>query len=692
MLHQGAALASGGDVRQVVSSRARYWGFRAIALGLAGLGIVAAHGLLQPTSAHAATLYTYTHTNTITTASGTGDPLSGPSDLVADTSDNVLFVLDSGNNRVVRYNLTTGAYLGTIQMPAGQTPFNSPQGIACQPATPGVRDSERLLVVDTGNNRLILMSHDGVIRNTLTLAAGLVPVRAVWSPTNKYYYVLTRLPGAGTSEVRIYELKYNQGNSQLSYVSSIRGTAATNSVLAPDARGINLVPATLPGGAAGLAIAVADTGNNRVVRFTLAGAFLGTFGTYSSTPIPLDGTLNRPGGIGSRSDGYLPVVDTGNHHIEVFASAAGGNVVAELGSAGVPGTGLYQFNSPMAALSINTTVGIVADTGNNRIMFYALTPGAARTPINYDGVGCTDCHIDDLREEHAVRARGCRSCHRTSTENGEPEYTAISKLIDQDLLANGSTELENCGTNSAHCHSVTATNPSTGESLAMHGMDGDTIRGAHQPVDASGLRQTTTSCTGTAGGCHSLNSSESPFWFGAYDLASAKSDYYYHQARGSAGADYVTDLADDTGTVSLTTLDHQCLTCHGQQRAVPRGSAERAAALATPNGVWTCTSAGCHDASGTSGKYAQPTCFRTPTWQTLYAAAPSAMSLVASEGAQADAAAASAFYQPLLDLVFGATPEPGEVSILADPLSLPESATPATRPVSIDYILSGVMH
>lgn len=597
--------------------------------------------------------------------------------MVADTATNVLFVLDTGKSRVVRYNLTTGAYLGTIT-----ANFRNPQGIAFQPAVAGAPDTARLLVVDTGNNRLVLMSATGAVRDTLNYGIN-GATAAVWSPLAQRFYVLN----AGAREIRAFQSTQNNGNNQLKFISSFTGSTASDSVLSTNASGINVQTDGT--------IVVADTGNNRVLRFSATGAFISKFGAYSATPVAVDGTLSGPRGVGSRSDGYLPVVDTGNHRVQVFESSSGGQVVAELGTAGIPGTGTNELNSPTTALTIGTNIGILADTGNSRIIYYAIerAPDApTRTPIDYDGLNCTDCHSADIRAEHAARARGCKSCHRTSAATGKPDYSSMATRIADDLIAQGIEEPGSCGSNTRYCHSPEAKNPTTGVSRAIHGMDGYQVQQAHLPVDPDGTNPTTNACTGTAGGCHSENSTESPFWFGAHDPASAKSDYFFHQARGTASPVTSPGLANEVGTVALTDLDHLCMACHDQPSGRSFGEHEKAAAIANGES-WTCTTTGCHDDTGDSGVYystAQMACYRTPNWRAV-AIDPSGEGLTSDEASMPAGTAesgVSAFYQPLIDLVFGgASDSSSDVSILADPLELPVSATPASRPLPLEYLL-----
>lgn len=668
MAYRWAALAYGGDRVIRMCSCARLTPLVACAVLSVLCGLALAGNALLPRQAHAAApRYTFSHTKTISAASKANDALLRPSALAADVAGNILYVLDSGNNRIVRYNLATGAYIGVIT--GG---FNNPQGIIFQP---GTAQTARLIVVDTGNNRLVMMSATGTIRDTLTSGLN-VPTSAAWSTVTQRLYVLN----AGAREVRVYQSTINNGNNQIKFVSSFTGSTSTGSVISTTASGLNV--------ATDGTVLIADTANNRILHFSGTGAYIGKFGSASSAPAPGDGTLKAPQGVGSRADGYVPVVDTGNHRVQVFESASGGAVVAELGVAGQIGTSTDRLNAPRAALTVGTDIGIIADTGNNRVMYYSLVdaPDAVeRTPINYDGLACTDCHSEDIRVEHDDRARGCASCHRTSLDTGKPDYSTIGIRIGADLDANGQTEMGSCGSNTRYCHSAEAKSPS-GVSRAIHGTDGYQVQQAHGERNADGTTPATNSCTGTTGGCHSSFSTESPFWFGSTDPASAKADYYFHQARGTALTDYATGPGDTVGTVNLAAIDHPCMTCHDQTGG--RSFGEREKAEAEANGEdWTCTTSGCHDQTGGAGVYSQAQCYRTPHWDKVVDS-DEVDSSDEEMAAGAGAREVSPFYQPLIDLVLGEPEESAPVTVLADIQNLPSTMTPVSDPVPFDFYLA----
>jgi hypothetical protein len=64
-------------------------------------------------------------------------------------------------------------------------------------------------------------------------------------------------------------------------------------------------------------IYVADTGNNRVVRFDAEGRFVSAFGSKGTGP----GQFDRPAGVAITSDGSVVVTDTYNHRVQKFTAA-----------------------------------------------------------------------------------------------------------------------------------------------------------------------------------------------------------------------------------------------------------------------------------------------------------------------------------------------------------------------------------
>jgi len=62
---------------------------------------------------------------------------------------------------------------------------------------------------------------------------------------------------------------------------------------------------------------VADTGNNRIQKFDSNGNFITKWGSEGDG----DGQFNHPFGLAIDSSGYVYVVDSYNHRIQVFAAS-----------------------------------------------------------------------------------------------------------------------------------------------------------------------------------------------------------------------------------------------------------------------------------------------------------------------------------------------------------------------------------
>jgi DNA-binding beta-propeller fold protein YncE len=133
---------------------------------------------------------------------------------------------------------------------------------------------------------------------------------------------------------------------------------------------------------------VADTGNNRIEKFSPSGEFLIQWGKPGSGP----GNLNAPRGIAVDPEGNVFVADTGNNRIEKFSPS--GEFLIQWGGAG---SGPRQFNTPDGIATNQFGDLYVADSNNHRIQQFnglgdflrewgsaGLGPGAFGLPV---GVG-----------------------------------------------------------------------------------------------------------------------------------------------------------------------------------------------------------------------------------------------------------------------------------------------------------------
>ncbi len=99
-------------------------------------------------------------------------------------------------------------------------------------------------------------------------------------------------------------------------------------------------------------IYVADSNNNRIQIFDLAGNYVSQFG------------IGAPHGM-VMNDTHIHITDTANHRIQIFDNS--GNYISQFGSG--PGNGNGTFNSPQA-IAMNSTRILVVDAENYRIQVF----------------------------------------------------------------------------------------------------------------------------------------------------------------------------------------------------------------------------------------------------------------------------------------------------------------------------------
>ena len=273
-----------------------------------------------------------------------------------------LWVADSANNRVVGYGVATAPSTGAAATALlGQPSFftngfnqtsTAASGATSQPRGVAVANG-KLYVADTNNNRVLVM--------TLPVAPGQPPTAV-----------------------------YGQPNSTLALSNSGRSpTASTLSgpqgVFADSAH-----------------VIVADTANNRVLVYdanATSGAATLVLGQTSFTT-----TTANPGGASATtmqrptaaySDGTaLWVADTGNHRVlawKTFPTSSGQAADVVIGQSSFSAVLSNQGNAGASASSLSFPAGIVsfqgvlyvADSGNNRVVFFSAPPASG---ANADGV------------------------------------------------------------------------------------------------------------------------------------------------------------------------------------------------------------------------------------------------------------------------------------------------------------------
>jgi sugar lactone lactonase YvrE len=240
---------------------------------------------------------------------GTGNgQFSAPRGITVDTLSYV-YVADTLNSRFQQFDAATGLYLlqrGTFG--SGPTQFRYPVGI-------GTQTSGLILVADTQNSRLFRYDSAG----TRDLAYG--AISGIVAPTDaeggtSVDYVAD--PGAGS----ILITNVSTGDVMGSYGGGLLGRP--NSL------------AVIPGGAGADTIWVAETDRDRVFSLQNQGAGPATPGLTYGTSGSCPGQFASPQGIAVTAAGEVYVADTAN------------NRIVELGPAGDPNAGCPVDPEPPA--------------------------------------------------------------------------------------------------------------------------------------------------------------------------------------------------------------------------------------------------------------------------------------------------------------------------------------------------------
>src|SRR5574337_260891 len=150
-------------------------------------------------------------------------------------------------------------------------------------------------------------------------------------------------------------------------------------------------------------IYVADTGNNRIEKFSPDGTYLSKFGSQGSDNVQ----FNTPFSIALDSSGNIYVLDTLNDEVKKFSPD--GTYLSKFGSLGSDNG---QFNYPEDVVLDNSGNIYVADSGNNRIEKFSpdgtylskfgLSTGQSFNPagIALDRLG--DIFVTDTGNNHRV--------------------------------------------------------------------------------------------------------------------------------------------------------------------------------------------------------------------------------------------------------------------------------------------------
>ena len=327
-------------------------------------------------------------TNTQNTGGIGAATLAGPSDVAVTSAGNV-YINDTYNNRVLYYNGTST----TANQVYGQSSFTGSSSSAAgfnRPMSLVLDTSNRLYVAEPDYNRVQYFGNGVSLGasqiygqptlNSIAPNSGAVGANTLVSPT------ATAIDQAGG----VYTV--DSGNSRVLYYAS-GSTVASRVYGQPNftTTGYNTggVSATSLGGPNSVAVAgngdvyIADTSNNRVLRYPAGsttanrvygqnGSFTANSPNYSSVSAA---TLAGPTGVGVDQLDNVYILD-GNNRILYYpagsttATRVYGQPNFTTVTANTGGVSATSLSSPWGLSVDNTGNVYVADTYNNRVLYY----------------------------------------------------------------------------------------------------------------------------------------------------------------------------------------------------------------------------------------------------------------------------------------------------------------------------------
>ena len=229
-----------------------------------------------------------------------------PWSVIAD--DEFLYVADTWNHRIQKFTLD-GEYVASFGS-SGSPPADDPSGglgLFFGPRDVALVGDDRLLVTDTGNHRLQLLTRDGQMLSAIgsfgnQLGQFNEPVGLAEAPDGSIYV-------ADTWNARIQRLSPEMVATGEWQVEAWAGQSINNKpYLATDSAG---------------RVYVTDPEGYQVLIFSPSGAYLNRFGQFGTDA----NSLGLPNGIALAPDDTLWVADAGNHRVLGYAPVYGAPVV-----------------------------------------------------------------------------------------------------------------------------------------------------------------------------------------------------------------------------------------------------------------------------------------------------------------------------------------------------------------------------
>lgn len=246
-----------------------------------------------------------------------------------------------------------------------------------------------ILIVDTTNDRIRLVSRDGVIRTVAGTGSagysgdgGAATAARLRSPTG-----IALVVGGGflIADTGNHVVRRVHPDGSISTVAGTGSRGFSGDGGSATAARMSLPWAVTP--VSGGGFLVADSGNQRVRRVGADGTITTVAGNgdrgYGGDGGPAtSASLSDPHGIDALAGGAFLIADTGNHRLRRVAPDGTISTFAGTGAAGFSGDGGAAASARLTApesVSVTPSGGVlVADTGNSRIRFV----GVATPPVN----------------------------------------------------------------------------------------------------------------------------------------------------------------------------------------------------------------------------------------------------------------------------------------------------------------------
>lgn len=287
-----------------------------------------------------------------------------------------------------------------------------------QPAAVAVDSADSMFIADSGTQSVRQVLPDGTIQ---TVAAGVL-----------------NAPSGVAVDAKGNVLVADSGNHRVRSVSpagafTITGTGAAGNGpegLTPENTALNAPGGVCVDGTG--AIFVVDTGNHRVLRFTIGGVVRTAAGNGSPGDAGDGGPartaqLNRPAACALDAAGNLFIADTGNHRIRKVTSDG---AIATIAGTGQPGTTQGMLRAPRGVAVDSRGNVFISDSGNNRIL-----------ELTADGVLRTITQAGDVQNPGGLALDAAGNLYAADTGNNRvvrlSATAAVVQVVNAGSLAAG---------------------------------------------------------------------------------------------------------------------------------------------------------------------------------------------------------------------------------------------------------------